>query len=154
MQRFPVREFRSQLGEALFLRVSGPDGPKHRDPIHGRPGPRWFPPDSAIRRVHGDASMFVGGIRAVLLQSLHPSAMAAVAENSGFRGDMWGRLARTSTFLAATTFGTADDAQAAVGAVRRTHERINGSAPDGTPYSAWDPPRLEWGHAAKTDGLL
>jgi uncharacterized protein (DUF2236 family) len=153
VQRYPISQFRSAIGEALFLRVSGPDGPKHRDRIH-RPGPRWFPPDSAIRRVHGDASMFVGGIRAVLLQSLHPAAMAAVAENSGFRGDMWGRLARTSTFLAATTFGTADDAQAAVDAVRRIHERINGSTSDGMPYAASDPHLLEWVHVAEIDSFL
>ena len=154
MLRSPVSELRSTLGEALFLKVSGPDGPKHRDRIHGRVGPRWFPPGSAIRRVHADASMFVGGIRAVLLQSLHPAAMAAVAEHSGFRGDMWGRLARTSTFLAATTFGTAVDAQAAVDAVRRIHERINGLAPDGTPYAASDPHLLEWVHVAEVDSFL
>ena len=58
--------------------------------------------------------MFVGGIRALLLQSLHPVAMAAVAGHSGFRGDMWGRLHRTSTFLAVTTFGTASDAAVAM----------------------------------------
>ena len=69
---------------------------------------------SPITRVHGDASMFVGGIRALLLQTLHPAAMRAVSEHSGYRGDMWGRLARTSRFLAVTTFGTADDAQQAV----------------------------------------
>ena len=80
----------------------------------GAPGPRWFDPDSPIARVHGDASMFIGGIRALLLQTLHPAAMRAVSEHSGFRGDMWGRLARTSRFLAVTTFGTADDAQQAV----------------------------------------
>ena len=61
--------------------------------------------------MHGDASMFVGGIRAVLLQTLHPGAMTAVAEHSGYRGDMWGRLARTSRFLAVTTFGTEDHAR-------------------------------------------
>ena len=51
----------------------------------------------------------VGGIRAILLQTMHPAAMQAVADHSGYRGDMWGRLARTSTFLAVTTFGTAVD---------------------------------------------
>ena len=67
-------------------------GPRHRDRIHGTPGPSWFDPASPIGRVHGDAAMFVGGIRAVLLQTLHPAAMTAVAEHSGYRGDMWGRL--------------------------------------------------------------
>ena len=109
---------RDRLGDALFLRVAGPDGERHRDRIHLTPGPRWFDPASPIGRVHGDASMFIGGIRAILLQTLHPAAMTAVAEHSGYRGDMWGRLARTSRFIAVTTFGTADDAQRAVDAVR------------------------------------
>ena len=63
--------------------------------------------------------MFIGGIRALLLQSLHPLAMAAVAAHSGYRGDPWGRLQRTSYFLAVTTFGRADDAHAAIARVRR-----------------------------------
>ena len=68
--------------------------------------------------MHGDASMFVGGIRALLLQTLHPAAMRGVAEHSDYRTDMWGRLASTSTYLAMTTFGHADDAQAAVDAAQ------------------------------------
>ena len=147
----PIRE---RLGEALFLRVAGPDGPRQRERIHGRPGPRWFEPDSPIGRVHGDASMFVGGMRALLLQTLHPVAMRAVSEHSGFRGDMWGRLARTSTFLAVTTFGTADDAEQAVRAVRRIHERVVGTMPDGTPYAASDPHLLLWVHVAEIDSFL
>ena len=92
-----VHDVRNRLGERLFARVAGPEGPARRDRIHYTPGPRWFPEDAPIRQVHGDASMFVGGMRALMLQSLHPAAMTAVAEHSGFRGDMWGRLARTST---------------------------------------------------------
>jgi uncharacterized protein (DUF2236 family) len=150
----PVRAVRERLGEALFLRVAGPDGAKHRDRIHGRPGPRWFEPDSPIARVHGDASMFVGGIRALLLQTLHPAAMTAVSEHSGFRGDMWGRLARTSRFLAVTTFGTADDAQQSVDMVRTIHSRISGTMDDGTPYAASDPHLLLWVHVAEIDSFL
>lgn len=145
---------RDRLGQALFLRVAGPDGPRQRDRIHGRPGPRWFEPDSPIVRVHGDAAMFIGGIRALLLQTLHPAAMTAVSEHSGFRGDMWGRLARTSTFLAVTTFGTADDAQSAVDMVRSIHLRITGTLEDGTPYAASDPHLLAWVHVAQVDSFL
>ena len=147
-------DVRTQLGEALFARVAGPDGPRQRDRIHGRPGPRWFAPDSAIAQVHGDASMFIGGIRALLLQALHPSAMRAVSEHSGYRGDMWGRLARTSTFLAVTTFGHEDDAQAAVDAVSRIHDRVTGTLPDGTAYAASDPHLLRWVHVAEIDSFL
>jgi uncharacterized protein (DUF2236 family) len=149
-----VDDVRDRLGSEIFRRVAGPDGPRHRQRIHGTPGPRWFEPGSAITRVHGDASMFVGGIRAVLLQTMHPAAMTAVAEHSGYRGDMWGRLARTSQFLAVTTFGPAAHAERAVAAVRRVHETVTGTLPDGTPYAASDPHLLAWVHAAEVDSFL
>jgi uncharacterized protein (DUF2236 family) len=149
-----VAAVRDRLGEAIFLRVAGPEGPRRRERIHGTPGPRWFEEDSPIQRVHGDASMFVGGMRALMLQSLHPAAMTAVSEHSGYRGDMWGRLARTSTFLAVTTFGPADDAEAAVTAVRRIHDSVTGSMPDGTAYAASDPHLLLWVHVAEVDSFL
>jgi uncharacterized protein (DUF2236 family) len=147
-------DVRTRLGEALFLRVAGPDGPRHRERIHFREGPRWFEAGSPITRVHGDAAMFIGGMRALLLQTLHPTAMRAVSEHSGFRGDMWGRLHRTSTFLAVTTFGVTDDAERAVAAVRRIHERVTGRLPDGTAYAASDPHLLAWVHAAEADSFL
>src|SRR5947208_9361902 len=127
---------RQTLGRSLFGMVAGPDGAANRARIHHTPGPRWFGEDHPIRRVHADASMFVGGLRALLLQSLHPLAMAGVADHSDYRGDPWGRLQRTSTFLAVTTFGTADDAQHAVDHVREIHEWVHGVAADGTPYDA------------------
>ncbi|MEU9171618.1 oxygenase MpaB family protein [Streptomyces sp. NPDC048420] len=145
---------REQMGQALFRRVAGPDGPATRARIHDTPGPRWFAPDRPIRTVHGDASMFIGGLGALLLQSLHPLAMAAVAGHSGFRGDPWGRLQRTSTFLAVTTYGTAEDAQRAVDQVRAIHDRIRGTTSEGVPYHAADPHLLAWVHAAETDSFL
>jgi uncharacterized protein (DUF2236 family) len=149
-----VDDLRGRLGHALFLKVAGPDGPRHRNRIHGTPGPRWFEPGSPITRVHADASMFVGGLRAVLLQTLHPAAMQAVSDHSGYRGDMWGRLARTSTFLATTTFGTAEHAQQAVDAVASIHRRVTGHLPDGTPYDASDPHLLLWVHVAEVESFL
>ena len=98
--------------------------------------------------------MFIGGIRALLLQSLHPLAMAAVAGHSGYRGDPWGRLQRTSYFLAVTTFGRASDAQEAIGKVRAIHERVTGTAPDGRPYAASDPHLLAWVHITEADSFL
>lgn len=151
----PVLEsVRRRLGRQLFARVAGPGGPATRQRIHGAPGTRWFGPERPIRVVHGDASMFVGGLRALLLQSLHPLAMAAVAAHSGYRGDPWGRLQRTSTFLAVTTFGTAQDAQDAVDHVRAVHERVAGVTADGEPYRASDPHLLGWVHAAEVDSFL
>lgn len=154
MTLHPIRAARVRAGHALFTRIAGPDGYEARARIHGTPGPRWFPPGSPMRRVHGDASTFVGGLRALLLQSLHPLAMAGVAGHSGYRGDPWGRLARTSTFLAYTTFGTASDAQAMVDRVRGIHERVRGRAPDGRPYRASDPHLLTWVHIAEADSFL
>lgn len=145
---------RQELGRRLFARVAGPEGPRRRDRIHLTEGERWFEDGSAIQRVHGDAAMFVGGIRALLLQSLHPLAMAGVVDHSGFEGDPWGRLQRTSYFLAVTSFGTAADAEAMVAAVRRVHETVVGTAPDGRPYAASDPHLLEWVHVAEVDSFL
>ena len=145
---------RDGLGQRLFGMVAGPNGPANRAHIHGTPGPRWFGADRPIRRVHGDASMFVGGLRALLLQSLHPLAMAGVAEHSDYRGDPWGRLQRTSAFLAVTTFGPADDAQRAVDKVRGIHRRVHGTAPDGRHYEASDPHLLQWVHIAEVESFL
>jgi uncharacterized protein (DUF2236 family) len=142
-----------RIGEELFARVAGPEGPANRERFR-KSGPRWFTDDRPIRRVHGDAAMFVGGLRALLLQSLHPLAMIAVAQHSDYREDPWGRLQRTSTFLAATTYGTVEDAQRAVNRVRRVHEHVTGIAPDGRSYRAADPHLLRWVHVAETDSFL
>lgn len=150
----PIERARQRVGDALFTRIAGPGGYEARSRVHNTPGERWFPRGSAIRRVHGDASTFVGGLRALLLQSLHPLAMAGVAGHSGYRGDPWGRLARTSTFLAFTTFGAADDAQAMVDRVRAVHQRVRGKAPDERPYRASDPHLLTWIHIAEADSFL
>ena len=149
-----IADVRRSLGARLFARVAGPEGPARRERIHGTPGERWFEPGSPIHQVHGDASMFVGGIRALLLQALHPLAMAGVTDHSGFQGDPWGRLQRTSYFLAVTTFGTARDAEAMVRAVRTVHDTVVGTAPDGRPYAASDPHLLRWVHVAEIDSFL
>ncbi len=98
--------------------------------------------------------MFVGGLRALLFQSLHPLAMAGVAQHSDYRHDPWGRLQRTADFLAATTYGPGSEAQRAVEVVHRVHERVVGTAPDGRPYAANDPHLLAWVHLAELDSFL
>src|SRR5262252_10522191 len=145
---------RRRIGAAIFERVAGPEGPARRRVINAAGGERWFGEDRPIRRVHGDSSMFIGGIRALLLQSLHPLAMAAVAGHSGYRGDPWGRLQRTSYFLAVTTFGRASDAEAAIARVQAIHQRVTGIAPGGRPYMASDPHLLTWVHIAEADSFL
>ena len=145
---------RGRLASAVRDRVAGPDGPKLARQIWDAPGERWFTPADPICRVHGDASMFAGGICALLLQSLHPLAMAGVAAHSGYRGDPWGRLQRTSHFLATTTFGTVADAEAAIARVRGIHAKVRGTAADGRPYAAADPHLLTWVHIAEIDSFL
>jgi uncharacterized protein (DUF2236 family) len=149
-----VDTFRGRIGAAIFERVAGPQGRDRRRQIHAEPGERWFAEDRPIRRVQGDSSMFVGGISALLLQSLHPLAMAAVAQHSDYQGDPWGRLQRTSYFLAVTTFGRTEDAMAAIARVRAVHARVTGTAADGRPYAASDPHLLTWVHIAEADSFL
>jgi uncharacterized protein (DUF2236 family) len=149
-----AEQIRGRIGAAIFERVAGPQGPSRARRIHQGPGERWFAEDRPVRRVHGDSSMYIGGIRALLLQSLHPLAMAAVAEHSDYRGDPWRRLQRTSYFLAVTTFGREADARQAIARVRAAHQRVTGTAADGRPYAASDPHLLTWVHIAETDSFL
>lgn len=149
-----VESVRDRLGAVVFERIAGDEGPQRRERIFNAPGYRRFGPDDPIQIVHSDASMFVGGIRALLLQSLHPLAMAAIDQHSGFRGDPWGRLQRTSTFIAETTFGTDEMAERAVRIVRAVHKNIVGVAPDGRSYEANDPHLMLWVHVAETDSFL
>ena len=144
---------RGRIGAAIFGLVAGPRGAS-RGRLIRAPGERWFAEDRPIRLVHGDASMFIGGIRALLLQSLHPLAMAAMAEHSDYRGDPWGRLQRTGFFLAVTTYGRESDAREAIARVQAIHERVTGIAPDGRPYAASDPRLLTWVHLAEVDSFL
>src|SRR5579859_5413198 len=147
---------RGRIGAAIVERVVGPQAtsrPRPR-PSAQSPGERWFAEDRPIRVVHSDSAMFIGAIRALLLQSLHPLAMAAVAEHSDYRGDPWGRLQRTSHFVGVTTFGRRAEVQQAIARVRAIHQRVTGTAPDGRPYAASDPHLLTWVHIAEADSFL
>lgn len=114
-----------------------------------RSGHALFAPDSVIWRVHGDVtSMMAGGIAALLLQMLHPQALAGVWDHSNVHEDMLGRLRRTARFIAVTTYGDRDAAESAIAKVRRIHEQVGGTLPDGTAYRADDPQLLAWVHVA------
>lgn len=149
-----VEVVRLAIAESLRERVIGDAAEEKQAAIMLTPGPRWFAPDRPIYRVHGDSSMFIGGMRALLLQSLHPLAMAGVAQHSDYRNDPWGRLQRTADFLAATSFGPEHIAQQAVDRVRTVHQRVTGFAADGRPYAANDPHLLRWVHIAEVDSFL
>lgn len=114
-----------------------------------------FGPGSVSWRVHGDfSSMMIGGTTALLMQMLHPGALAGVWDHSNFRRDMLGRLKRTAQFIAGTTYGGTAQAARLIDHVRQIHDRVHGVLPDGTPYDANDPHLLTWVHVAETDSFL
>jgi len=117
--------------------------------------PGLFGPGSVTWTVHADLpAMLVGGLSALLLQTLHPLAMAGVADHSSFRQDPLGRLRRTAAFVGVTTFGSTSAAERAIAAVRRVHRAVHGTAPDGRPYDANDPDLLTWVHTAEVSSFL
>jgi len=142
---------RRVVAHAVRGRVAGdPRGPGVRQ--EGDAG--WFGPESVAWRVHADISTLIGGLRALLYQTLHPLAMAGVADHSDYRHDPWGRLHRTSAFVAATTYGTSAEAAAAVRRVEEVHRHVRGVAADGRRYSADSPDLLAWVHATEVDSFI
>src|SRR6056300_526022 len=107
----PAEQVRAWLADQIRGRVVGPNAEARTEELFTAGGERWFDDDAPIRKVHLDASMFIGGIRALLLQSLHPLAMTGVAQHSDYRNDPWGRLQRTADFLTTTTFGPKEAAE-------------------------------------------
>jgi uncharacterized protein (DUF2236 family) len=115
-----------------------------RAELDGDPG--WFGPHSVAWKVHADTSIFVAGMAAFALQSLHPLALAGVVDHSSFAQDFMGRIRRTGEFVSGVVYGSSAEAARRVAGVQRIHERVTGIAPDGRPYSANDPELLEWVH--------
>jgi len=114
-----------------------------------------FGPASVTWRLHGDLSSPVAGLRSLLLQALHPLAMAGVDQHSHWRDDPGGRLASTASYVQTTTYGDRAAACEAAARVRKIHEWVTGTDPvTGKPYSANDPALLIWVHAAEVDSYL
>jgi uncharacterized protein (DUF2236 family) len=114
----------------------------------------YFGPGSAVWHVHGATPVIVAGIRALLMQTLHPGAMAGVHDWSRYREDPLGRLAGTVRWVLTTTFADRAGAEAGSAFVRRLHERVAGSYGDGVAYSASDPELLRWVHVVFEDAFL
>lgn len=119
------------------------------------PDPGLYGPDSVTWRVHADPSMALAGLRALLLQAVHPLAMSGVEQHSDFRNDPWGRLFRTAEYVAVTTYGTTEQAGRAGAKVRGVHRRLAGIEPEsGTTYRVDDPELLRWVHCVEVESFL
>lgn len=116
--------------------------------------PGLLGPDSVSWRVIGDAAAFVGGIRALVVQTAHPEVVAGVEDHSRYRDDPFGRLNRTSVYVTETTFGAIPEVEAAVTAVRAAHRPVRGRSERDRPYSAGRPELAASVHNVLTDSFL
>lgn len=118
----------------------------------------WFIPEDAPWIVHADFGTLVGGIRALLMQAMHPGSLAGVAQHSRYEQDPLGRLSGTIRWLTVTTFGSKTAIMDEAGRVNRLHTRVTGEYVTGLgqpkPYRAADPDLLLWVHIAFTDSFL
>lgn len=156
----PVRHIRARVAAGFRRIVSGQaDGaPPWVTALAEGDDEGYFGPGSAAWAVHGDLSTLVGGVRALLLQALHPAAVTGVDRHSTYREDPLGRLAGTTRWLTVTTFGAREAADREAARVRGMHRKVSGTyvAADGgtRPYRAGDDEFLTWVHVAFTDSFL
>lgn len=152
LQRFFSRRFRALL-------CGDPSGdPPWFDAVARGEGPGFFLPDEAPWVVHGDMATLVGGVRALLMQAMHPGSLAGVREHSRYKGDPLGRLAGTIQWLTVTTYGSRESLLKEAARVRGMHGRVRGSYRDARgnerTYDASDPELLLWVHIAFMDSFL
>lgn len=148
-----MNALRDTIGARLRGMVGSGDGALDLTRPPGDDG--LFGPQSAAWKVHGDfTSMMIGGTSALLLQMLHPGALGGVWDHSDFRENMAGRLKRTAQFVAGTTYGSTATATRLIDKVRRIHDHVTGTLPDGTPYAANDPALLTWVHVGEARSFL
>jgi len=122
------------------------------------PDPGYFGPGSITWRIMGDPAMVVAGLRTILLQALHPSAMDGVARYSNFEADPWGRLIRTGNYLGVTTYGSRPEADEISAHVRGIHSRLSRVSQleptTGRSYRVEDQELLRWVHITEIDSFL
>lgn len=140
------------VGSTASLFSHGPQALEHTLDHVGDPG--LLGPASVSWRVIGDAAAFVGGIRALLIQTAHPEVSAGVEQHSRYRDDPLGRLSRTSVYVTETTYGSMPEVQAAVQTVRVAHKPVTGRSERDKPYSAANPQMAAWVHNVLTDSFL
>jgi uncharacterized protein (DUF2236 family) len=146
-------DVRTRIAEATAGLFAHADYPLARSLEHaGDPG--LFGPGAATWEVIGDVSTFVGGIRALLVQAVHPEVVAGVADHSSYEQDPLGRLSRTSAYVTATAFGATPEVEEAIRVVRRAHVPVKGTSHRGERYSASGPEYASWVHNALVDSFL
>src|SRR3954467_13238205 len=135
-----------------------PDEPHRRDLAETSQAPAdpgLFGPGSFTWRVHADPLMGIAGLRALLLQALHPVVLAGVTQNSSFRTDPWGRLFRTAEFVGTITYGSTAEAMRAGARVRGVHRRVRGvDDRTGREFRATDPELMLWVHCCEVQSFL
>jgi uncharacterized protein (DUF2236 family) len=115
----------------------------------------FFGPRSVTWRLSTDLSGVIGGLRSLMIQALHPLAMAGVDQHSAWRQDPVGRLAATQAYVTTVSVGDKATAEQLSARVRRVHEHVRGTDPvTGQPYAASDPGLLLWVHAALVDSTI
>jgi uncharacterized protein (DUF2236 family) len=151
---------RARLAAGFRAIVNGGDGgvPEWVRDLEYGDDEGYFGPGSAVWAVHGNLATLVGGVRALLVQTLHPAAVAGVDEHSSYRDDPLGRLAGTTRWLTITTFGSRAAADRESARVRGMHRRVRGTYADAEggqrTYRAADEHLLAWVHAAFTESFL
>lgn len=151
-----MQPLRQMIQDRIRLLMGATPGTPPPPPIVALEGDAGlFGPDSACWKVHGDfTAMMIGGIAALLLQMLHPRALAGVWDHSNFRTDRYGRLGRTARFVAGVTYGTTETALGQIERVKAIHDQVSGVTADGQPYSAKEPELLTWIHVAEVSSFL
>ena len=140
------------VGTLTGLFSHGPTPLENTLDYAGDPG--LLGPDSVSWRVLGDASVFIGGIRALVVQTAHPEVVAGVEQHSTYRDDPLGRLTRTSVYVTETTYGAMPEVEQAVDLVRQAHRPVTGTSERDCPYSASRPEMAAWVHNVLTDSFL
>lgn len=146
-------QLKAQLGQRVRA-ITGATGDA-RDFLQPAGDPGLLGPDSVAWQVHAHfVAMMTGGLSSLMLQALHPRALAAVWDHSNFRTQLQARLGRTALFVATTTYGGTAQALQAIERVNRIHSQIRGTLADGTPYVANDPALIRWVHLGETTSFL
>lgn len=155
-----IRFFQARISKRFRALLCGdPSGtPPWLGVVAEGKGPGLFSPEDAPWIIHSDMATLVGGVRALLMQALHPGSLAGVRDHSRYRNDPLGRLAGTIQWLTVTTFASREAILREAGRVRGMHGKVRGTYRDaqGTlrEYDASDPTLLLWVHIAFMDSFL